>query len=297
MKAGTFDEGFGRTLWGPAWPTLNRKVMELLSRAVPVDVWPIAHILTTNKIQPRHNLFPPWRTFYFELSFPENAELRKEATEQGIAPPRSVNKRFPDGVLVHVTEKKDEGWVYEFTSINYVEYSAIQHVASFFVEHDGTIRCNSNNDFLIMMGIPPRQKEMLYSLGFTEEQSKKHLEANVRADLGAVVRFVSFMQARNIKARRKHFPDYQPRKRQHHKIYKYYELTVVKPSITEISQEHGSGIKGKALHSVRGHIRHVTPEKPLFGISGLYGDFFIAQHVRGDIKHGKVEKTYAAHSR
>lgn len=48
----------------------------------------------------------------------------------------------------------------------------------------------------------------------------------------------------------------------------------------------------KAWHLARGYFSHYTPEKPLFGIEGLHGDFWIPSHVRGKKEVGVIHKDY-----
>lgn len=53
-----------------------------------------------------------------------------------------------------------------------------------------------------------------------------------------------------------------------------------------------TGIR-RALHMVRGHFSHYTEDRPLFGRSGMHGDFWMPQHVRGSADQGAVVKDYA----
>lgn len=53
-------------------------------------------------------------------------------------------------------------------------------------------------------------------------------------------------------------------------------------------------ITGEAcpLHHVRGHIRHVSEDKPLFGRKGNHGTFWISEHWRGDEDNGRIVQEY-----
>jgi hypothetical protein len=43
---------------------------------------------------------------------------------------------------------------------------------------------------------------------------------------------------------------------------------------------------------VRGHIRHVSEDKPLFGRNGNHGTFWISEHWRGDEDNGRIVQEY-----
>lgn len=315
MKAGRFNDPVGMKIWLRHWPDVKAKVMASLRETVPIDVSPIAHILSGTKL-PTVNLFPPWKHFYFELKSPYDPELRAVYEKAGGTLPE---RRTPDGVCVHVQTHEDlrvlamksgqklpenmgSGWVYGVFGISYPQkgLAFVSHMSAFFIRTDGSLVMHpkSTKDrprYILAIGLP---EGLINKPGLLNQQQLRQggqMDANV--DCSSTIRFVSFMQARNIKAKRKHYPEYKARKKQRHKVYKYYELTVVKPAINEVNQPHGEGVKGKALHSVRGHIRHYSEEHPMFGTPGLSGAFFIAQHIRGDIKHGEVKKTYATKGR
>ena len=46
------------------------------------------------------------------------------------------------------------------------------------------------------------------------------------------------------------------------------------------------------VHICRGHFRHVSEDRPLFGRPGCHGRFWIQAHVRGDKQNGIVVKDY-----
>lgn len=48
----------------------------------------------------------------------------------------------------------------------------------------------------------------------------------------------------------------------------------------------------KREHSVRGHFRYYSPEKPMLGRPGAHGAFWIPKHTRGDDTIGKIKKDY-----
>ena len=305
------DSIIGATIWQEMWPDMRHISLERLSNAVAVDVSPITYILLGSKKETK-NLFPPWEVFYFEIAeqggntgyiFSEETGQMKEAkaTARGfLVRSRKITEKEDSDLITQVNllnigiEGREliDGWAYDVGSICYWRNhpAALTHVWETYVTSNGTLATDKKGFSFGTFEQAPGLKERMKKAG---KYNEYNFLAMCNYEAKIVMRFVSFMQARNIKARPKHFPDYKPRKHQHHKVYKYYELVVVKPSINEISKPHGEGIKGKALHSVRGHIAHYTPENPLFGIASLYGDFFIHQHIRGNIQHGKIEKTYA----
>lgn len=46
------------------------------------------------------------------------------------------------------------------------------------------------------------------------------------------------------------------------------------------------------LHHVRGHIRHVSEDRPLFGRKGAHGAFWVSEHWRGDEENGRIIQEY-----
>ncbi|MHC4389142.1 MAG: hypothetical protein ACYSX1_11100 [Planctomycetota bacterium] len=295
LRSKGLDDAVGVTIWGRRWPELKEMTLSRLKVAVAVDVGPIGHILFGPKA-PTINLFPPWRTFYFEwhrdsMHVGLLVDSRRLKTDEAKEVLRALKHHKTDA-----GNSLDGGWAYDVGSIMYGDTKrgpALSHIGEFYVRHDGGL-VMANGQMIGKIAEAPGLSERLRNQHVNPEYS---LGCSCNYQGKIIRRFISFMQCRNIKAKRKHYPDFKPRKKQRHKVYKYYELTVVKPSIVEINQPHGEGVKGKALHSVRGHTMHFAKEKPMFGNPRLYGTFFVPQHVRGDIKHGKVEKSYATKGR
>jgi len=76
-------------------------------------------------------------------------------------------------------------------------------------------------------------------------------------------------------------------------LVKYYTLTIDKTAVKHKvvgSVSWGQADNGKALHSVRGCVKHYTEEHKLFG--RIAGDIFVPAHVRGDRKNGEIIKDY-----
>jgi hypothetical protein len=46
------------------------------------------------------------------------------------------------------------------------------------------------------------------------------------------------------------------------------------------------------LHHVRGHLRIVSEDRPLFGRKGAHGAFWISEHWRGDDENGRIVQEY-----
>ncbi|HPS54039.1 MAG TPA: hypothetical protein PLP05_00430 [Sedimentisphaerales bacterium] len=105
---------------------------------------------------------------------------------------------------------------------------------------------------------------------------------------------LSWLNAKNIKLQTNDFnPKYQKHARKHLGMdnMKYYTLNVVKPGKQYESLSSGEERQGiMPLHLCRGHLKHFTEEKPLFG--KYPGTFFIPAHVRGDRKNGIINKNY-----
>lgn len=105
---------------------------------------------------------------------------------------------------------------------------------------------------------------------------------------------LSWLNAKNIKLQANDFnPKYQKHARKHLGInnIKYYTLNVVKPGKQYESSSSGDEHQGiMPLHLCRGHLKHFTEEKPLFG--KYPGTFFIPAHVRGHKENGTIKKNY-----
>ncbi len=77
--------------------------------------------------------------------------------------------------------------------------------------------------------------------------------------------------------------------------YKYYVLTIDKAGQGKRSRRGGvSQERLTALHLRRGHFKHFTEEKPMFGKAGRFGDFWWRPAVLGDAKNGVIDKDYKA---
>lgn len=105
---------------------------------------------------------------------------------------------------------------------------------------------------------------------------------------------LGWLNAKNIKLQANDFnPKYQKHARKHLGIndIKYYTLNVTKPGkqyeSTSVNEE-SQGVM--PLHLCRGHLKHYTEEKPLFG--KYAGTFFIPAHVRGHKENGTIKKNY-----
>ncbi len=77
--------------------------------------------------------------------------------------------------------------------------------------------------------------------------------------------------------------------------YKYYVLTIDKAGRSIKNRLLGkSRERLTALHLRRGHFKHFTEEKPMFGKPGMFGDFWWRPAVLGDAKNGVIDKDYKA---
>jgi hypothetical protein len=306
-----FNDKTGRFLFGDDWPRKKQLTIETIHQAIAVDASPINHILKSNTIA-TERLFPPWNTFCFIVK----EDARDGPWDNVIDEELRSQKTVDTLILVqNLLKDKAEPWTREsatsrgptdnFSGLGCVSIGGLHkkqptiEFATFIpLNADGT-RPTTNNPNEVYVSWTPQDFDIarlskLQRQGFPLDALIKETQADAFTIGGVVINFINFMQCRNIKAKKMFFPDYKPRKKQRHKVYRYHELIVTKPTIQAVSQEHGEGVKGKALHLVRGHVARYTEAKPLFGISGLYGDFFIPQHTRGDLKYGKVDKSYKA---
>lgn len=288
LKRNGFDDRYGHGMWLDKWQETKHNFLKYFNIAVAVDISPIYHIIDSAKLK-ISNIFPPWNSFWIEI-------LHKTSNTGILVISRVIKEGFDFGNISDYANEDSfiGGWQFTTMGITFNKRKSpfITDIFEFYVSKEGRLLAENNS--VLGKGIQAYglYKSMLKEKDYTpKELEDSHLSwCNKRVNI--ITNFISFMQCRNIKAKPTHYPDYKPRKHRRHKIYKYYELVVVKPTIQNINEPHGEGVKGKALHTVRGHISHYTVDKPLFGINGLCGDFYVPQHARGKIKYGKVEKTY-----
>jgi hypothetical protein len=74
------------------------------------------------------------------------------------------------------------------------------------------------------------------------------------------------------------------------KTYRYHVLKISGSQAGSGKQSSSIGQSLTALHSVRGHFKHFTAERPLLGKH--VGMYWWPQHARGDAKAGVVGKEY-----
>lgn len=75
--------------------------------------------------------------------------------------------------------------------------------------------------------------------------------------------------------------------------------TLVIDSMKEVLRTEGHVVDvglAKALHLCRGHFRHYTAERPLFGKKGMPALVFVQQHLRGTWERGAVAKWYVVNA-
>ena len=301
MKQGFHEEG--RNDWRDRWDSVRSTAIQFIRESIVVDVDPIQELLVRLSPLCTNRLFPPWNRFYFEC----DNMLTEAGTRQPLILCVAYN-RIPAGVHLKVEHEyglcHSSDWFVTVSDILIPGWG----FPGFSLRYDSTFFVRANGDLVIHKDAPTTNPSpvVITRIGdgfkeYLEDTSNDLTELKWNSSIHRTLRicfnFISFMQCRNIKARKKHYHDFKPRKRQKHKVYKYYELVVTKPSIQAMSQEHGEGVKGKALHSVRGNVAHYAEDKPLFGRSGLHGDFFRPQHVRGNLEYGKIVKTYGANTR
>jgi hypothetical protein len=110
-----------------------------------------------------------------------------------------------------------------------------------------------------------------------------------------VLSTLAFFNIRNVVVT-DHLPSRQERRRASREgrpdiVWK--TLQVVKPGATTSGQPRTATQAEIAEHICRGHIKHFTEEKPMFGNPKITGAFWIEAHMRGSRRHGVVAKDYA----
>jgi hypothetical protein len=297
---------------------MTAAAMNRLRLLVPIDVSPIKHIILERdemKETPFNGLFPPWYDFMFQVPI----SLAIKSVDEGGADVAvrallcvivSVLNKFcsmEDGKPIEPGEKR--GWRYmAYGIISYPEAIAlaVELVAEWEVGPDGRYSLFEDEDHhpepawddLGDFKLPSGETPMIFASIPNWAKEYPDVGKQLRYQAGLlmtyVCSFVNFMQCKNIGTQKVHYPDYKPkRKKQRHPVYKYHELTIVKPGVRAAEGlPLGGGSTGKPLHQVRGHPMHFTKDKPMFGNPRLYGTFWCPPHARGNLKYGKIKKTY-----
>lgn len=105
----------------------------------------------------------------------------------------------------------------------------------------------------------------------------------------------AIMNCKNIVLEREHPPKKRRKKVAKNKkrlpLLSYYVITIDPNKIrTKSKVEQGKRLGKNRLHLCRGHIRHYTKEKPLFG--KVSGSIWIESHARGGKEKGTITKSY-----
>lgn len=106
---------------------------------------------------------------------------------------------------------------------------------------------------------------------------------------------ISLMHCKNVTRVAHEIPDDVQKKRQRKKrpaLSRYYtlEIDALKEDVRAQGGAKSGGFK-RAIHQRRGHFKHYTPERPLFGKH--VGRWFWANQLVGTPEVGRVEKDYA----
>lgn len=198
-----------------------------------------------------------------------------------------LGTKVPGGYLV---EHDRDNRLFKMMLFYGPSYAALlPHIVHF--GYDETGRFNGDirvSDHPSIMSFEQQEARASADLG---EVTADHIYA-ISAMLDALFA-LGLMNCKNV--RREPEPDTTPlkvrnkreRRGWHH--YQYERLII--PGITGArAAEVKADEAGVALHMVRGHFKHYTPDAPLLG--KLTGTYWWHPHVRGSIEHGLVEKTY-----
>jgi len=106
------------------------------------------------------------------------------------------------------------------------------------------------------------------------------------------------MNCKNVRiVEARHDPDEQRRRKNADKPpLCRYQVIRIDPAGSKVRAEGEAPKAGeplpKAFHVVRGHLATYTPERPLFGRTGLHGKFWVTSHTRGAKDRGVVVSDY-----
>jgi len=128
------------------------------------------------------------------------------------------------------------------------------------------------------------------------EDIHTHLETNAIAMMEAAYFVLLFLNCKNIQT-----VDNKPsrvlsmitnKKKCPQFIYKTLVVTNVVKRNKHNNQRNNIYKGVMPFHSVAGHLAYYTEDKPMFGIKGNHGLFFITPHTRGLVENGTIEKEY-----
>lgn len=128
-----------------------------------------------------------------------------------------------------------------------------------------------------------------------ESQAAGHRNAAL-AVLTTVLISICFMNCKNVKLIdvapvRKLSAAYKRRKGQWLQTYKTIDIYPMSRIVREkLDAEGGTGTGKRAMHIMRGHIKHYTEDSKLFGKHA--GNYFWHSHVRGTLAAGEVKPSY-----
>lgn len=128
---------------------------------------------------------------------------------------------------------------------------------------------------------------------------REMLEAEAVGLLKPFLLALSFLHCKNVE-RVPQYPSPKLNKKRQTRnlppLNKFHTLEIASMKrILQLTADQYRGVKGvsgieMALHKCRGHFKHFTPEKPLFGHH--VGTWFWSDHERGTIRRGTVTKRY-----
>lgn len=75
-------------------------------------------------------------------------------------------------------------------------------------------------------------------------------------------------------------------------VCRHHVLKVAPGAVKKNVNHVGVALGSAPVHLCRGHFKHYDEDRPLFGIPGNHGRFWVQPHVRGNIKNGVVTKDY-----
>lgn len=132
------------------------------------------------------------------------------------------------------------------------------------------------------------------------EKNKEAWDIHLRSQLSLVTLACSVLSTRNTYLDGVYPEGIEKRNRKRHKsgkplLEKYHVLKFCPGKVASKNTSGvgiGQNLGSMPVHLCRGHFMHYTPERPMFGRSGLYGRFWVQSHVRGNKKNGVVVKDY-----
>jgi hypothetical protein len=159
----------------------------------------------------------------------------------------------------------------------------ISHCAYVILVKSKDSNCTYQSEFCAMMSASGKVSVMPVSDPEIAQKSS--------AEMGGLIRCLSlWMATKNSETEDALAP--RASRRRHEAIQSVRFRRVFIRPLKKTAQRYEVTGENCPLHHVRGHLRHVSEVRPLFGRKGNHGTFWISEHWRGDEDNGRIVQEY-----